>query len=572
MAAVVPYPPIETHAVLGNGHTAALVASDGTIDWFCAPDYDGTVVFGALLDVERGGYWRIGPEVRGFGSQRYDDDAPIVTTSWSMSGAEWTVTDALVPGPVLIRRVSCARGPALCVSTFQPRADFDTIDADHTPPAPFPLRLWSSDPRLTDRSGRAPLSSGDVVWFALSPRSAVVDGVETVAALFEGAARHWRDRRPTGAGADPRLARSAMVLQLLQYEPSGAMVAAPTTSLPERIGGGWNVDYRLSWVRDTSIAVAMLARLGDTASASRYLEWLTTVDSATDAPLQTLYDVRGGTTPVRREQYDLAGYRGSKPVRFGNHAYKQRQLDIFGYLADAVLTLLDVGGGCSPDVFQLLRRCADYVAVCWDEPDRGIWELPASQQYISSRVMCWVALDRTITIASRLGESSSSSWTHAGEAIRRQVLERGWNRAGRAFTQTLASDRLDASALLMPIYGFLPADDERIIATVERISEELTIDGFVYRFDPAGIPGVHGPPFGEFEAAFVPCTLWLATVLRMLRRNDTASRLIAAIDRVAGPTQLLAEAIDARTRTFAGNFPLAFSHAEYIRAALAAPG
>jgi GH15 family glucan-1,4-alpha-glucosidase len=348
------------------------------------------------------------------------------------------------------------------------------------------------------------------------------------------------------------------------------LVAAATTSIPERIGGAWNVDYRLSWVRDTSLAKAALARLGDCGPGERYVEWVATLDTGdADAPLQTLYDIHGGRRPVRRERFDLEGYRGSKPVRFGNHAFRQRQLDIFGYLADCVLALLDAGGACRPDVWTLLRRCAEIVAHPRREPDHSRWELPAVRHYTSSRVMCWVALDRIERIGHRLHQPVDPAWRDAASAIRGEILDRGWNRALGGFTQTLGGDTLDASALLIPIYELLPAGDPRVAGTVDWLIGELTIDGLLFRLNPLTMPELGGLPLGEFEAAFVPCTLWLATVCRQLGRARTATTLLETLDAIAGPTGLLAEAVDPRTRTFAGNFPLGFSHAEYVRATLA---
>jgi len=556
--APIPYLPLEQHGVIGNGRTAALVAADGTVDWLCAPDFDGTVLFGALLDVQRGGFWRVGPAVRRVGVQHYDTDNRL-STRWTNNEYELVVTDALGPGPAVVRRVECLRGSVRCGSRIQLAVNFSPVDWRQCSP---PLHAWSSCGAFGIEGGTMQLLAGDSVWLTLSSEGAPISDDEACARLFSIP----HDRPGARASGHP-LTRSEMVLRTLQYAPTGAMVAAPTTSIPERIGGGWNVDYRLCWVRDSSLAMTALIRLGDRGPAERYLKWLTTLGSQHTAPLQTLYDIRGGERPTRRERRDLEGYRGSKPVRFGNHAFRQLQLDIFGYLADCALTLIEAGGICPPEVWQLLETCARFVADHWREPDHSLWELPAMRHYTSSRVMCWVTLDRVTRIGAHLSQPVDKGWADTASAIRDEVLAAGWNAAMGAFTQTLGGRTLDASALLIPIYGLLPAGDPRVLATIDRIADRLTIDGFVYRFDPTTMPELDQIPLGESEGAFVPCTLWLATVYRLLGRTRVADAIVGAIDQVAGSTGLLGEAVDPRTKTFAGNFPLGFSHAEYIRTA-----
>ncbi len=558
----IPYPAVECHGIVGNGSTAALVAADGTIDWLCTPDFDGTVIFGALLDVARGGLWRVGPRRLATGSQTYGDAVPHLVTRWSSGADNLVLTDALLPGPVLVRRLHCDRGSIRCCSIFRPAVDF----SDRPPAGGASWHVWASDAAIEQGCGEFTLSAGETVWLTCAIGCAPIRDTAAAAARLDEDATLWRRNAPPRARGIPSIARSAMALQLLRYQPSGAMAAAPTTSLPERIGGGWNVDYRLSWVRDTSLAMTALARLGSIEPAARYLEWLTTCGSIHDAPLQTVYTINGGREPVQRERDDVEGYRRSCPVRTGNHAYKQRQLDIFGYLADCALTLLDEGGEITAPVWDLLCRCADFVASRWDTPDRGIWEAPVAQRHTSTRVMCWVALDRTIATATRLRRPVAHSWGAAADRIRAAVLADCWNDERGAFTQAVGSDALDASTLLIPLYGLLPVDDPRVTATVERIVDELTIDGFVYRFDPQRTPGMDGT-LGEFEAAFVPCTLWLASVYRLLGDERQSLAILDGVESVAGSTLLLGEAIDPRTRTFAGNFPLGFSHAERIRTA-----
>jgi alpha,alpha-trehalase len=565
LSELIPYPALERHGLIGDRRTAALVAADGTIDWLCLPDYDGEAAFGALLDAGRGGFWRVGPARLWTGEQTYVGDTPVLRTRWSSDEYALELCDAMASARderasgsedtrVILRRLHCLRGAVDCVSLFHPFA--------------AALRLWSSRPHL---SSAFRLSSGDVVWLVASYGETPPWNVERADHAMHDVEAFWRDtaaqlRRSID---DSEIVRSAITLRLLEFAPAGSSVAAPTTSLPERIGGDWNADYRLTWVRDASLAMATLARLGDLESAARYLEWLARLEpSDQGAPLQVLYSIRGDRSVEQRDRHDRTGYRGSKPVRIGNNAFKQCQLDIFGYLADCVLVFLEHGGRWRRKFWPMLRRSADYVSEHWREPDHGIWELEAKQHYVASRVMCWTALERTLRIADRIGESpaKAAAWRAAARAIRDEVLRAGWSERRRAFTQALRSDVLDASALLIPLTGFLPADDDRVRATVDRIAEELTIDGLTYRFNPGDVPEVQGSAMGEFESAFMPCTFWLASACALLGRERDAHDVLAAAQRVAGPVGLYAEAIDPRGPAFAGNTPLLFSHVEHIRA------
>jgi len=573
MAAFVPYPAIERHGVIGDRRTAALVAADGTIDWLCLPDYDGSVVFGALLDAQRGGFWRVGPAVLWLGEQRYPTVAPVLHTRWSTPEYELELVDAmLAPGDrddssradrVVVRWLSCLRGEVDCVSVFSPAVDFmprDTVRG---------ARLWSSSADFFG-TGSMRLVAGDSVWIVLASGVRRAWTVAEAARELEAVEAFWADAvaRFDHGDADHRLARSLVTIRLLEYAPAGSIVAAPTTSVPERIGGGWNADYRHTWVRDASLSIGTLASAGDLASARRFFDWLTTLDSTTRAPLQVMYDIRGGTTPRQVTRKDLDGYRGSKPVRFGNHAFRQRQHDKFGYLADCVLIHLEHGGGWDDRMWNLLVRAANYVAAHWEEPGNGIWELANRERYVSGRVMAWTALDRILRIAERFGRASvyMPSWRAARQAIHDDVMTKGWSNSLNAFAQSLETEALDASALLIPLVGFLPASHPRVVSTVTAIAERLTVDGCVYRFDPWKMPKAGPSPMGEYEGAFLPCTFWLATAFALLGRARDAEDILSAVERVAGPLGLFAEAIDPRGRAFLGNTPLLFSHVEYVRA------
>lgn len=579
MDRLIPYPAIERHAVIGDRRTAALVAADGTLDWLCLPDYDGTIVFGALLDSTRGGHWRVGPAALAAGIQTYEDAIPIVHTRWCTDEFDLELVDAmaqphndrLAEARTIVRRVVCRRGVVECTVSFAPAADFALVKSGETKvPGVGRLQLWSTRDDVRER-GRFALRPGDDVWFVMSLGTDVDWSARRAERLLDDVRTFWRMsiRDLSSESPGPEILRSAITIRLLEYAPCGSSVAAPTTSVPERIGGDWNADYRLTWVRDASLAMATLARLGDLESAGRYLDWLAKArGAAQDPPMDVLYTIRGERGPKQRERSDIEGYRGSRPVRLGNHAYKQRQHDIFGYFADCVDVYLQHGGAWRDDVWHLLCRSADYVATHWKEKGNGIWELSAEQHYLSDRVMAWVALQRVRQIGTRAKRPMPrlATWTRAEDAIRRDTERYGWSERLNSFKQALDGDALDASALLIPLTGFLPVDDPRVRSTVDAILRHLVIDGCVYRFDPADVPDTGPLQMGEYEAAFLPCTFWMATVLSLLGRTTAADDVLGAARRVAGGIGLYAEAIDPRNWTFAGNTPLLFSHVEHIRA------
>jgi len=434
--------------------------------------------------------------------------------------------------------------------------------------------LWAS------RSGAASetrvttdLRAGDEIWFVF----AISDQADTQPWTVERAARavaetdcYWRewtvalDHDELGGN---RLRRSAATMHLLSFAPTGSPVAAPTTSLPERIGGDRNWDYRYSWVRDASLSLAMLSRIGALVAGRRYLDCLVTYRSATDSPLQIVYGIDGALDFPEQQRTDLAGYRDSLPIRFGNRACGQRQLDSLGFFIDASLTYLDNDGDWTDEHWEMVKRAADYTVANWQKTESGIWESLDAHHYVSGKVMAWVALDRAVTIAERTGRrKETDGWRATMPLIHAEVMERGWRDDRGAFCQHYDTDNLDASALLIPIMGFLPIDHPRVTATIERIVAELTIDGFVHRYHPPR--DEHDWAVGEYEGAFVPCTFWLATVHALAGRIAEAEGILAAVEAIAGNLRLFAEEVDTRDLSFLGNLPLVFSHAEYIRALL----
>ncbi|MGH7173936.1 MAG: glycoside hydrolase family 15 protein [Gemmataceae bacterium] len=596
----VPYAAIRHHGVIGDRRTAALVATDGTIDWFSLPDYDGNIIFGALLDAQKGGYWHLGPHIRRLGTQAYVEDTTSLVTSWDLHEGRLELTDVMPwpenhrppgrePHRAILRRLRCVQGRAAAQLFLLIACDFKAIEPTTITEQTLSLRtgnhdieLWSSRPlRISSRGVEAAwrLEEGEEIRCVLTVnhRAAEWDEQKAEAARAE-TDRYWKQWVDKVSYDGPRrtqLRRSAILIHQLAYAPTGAHVAAVTTSLPERIGSSWNADYRLCWVRDTSLCLAVLTMLGHTEGAEQYMDWLGGLPSATNAPLQVVYGIHGQTELPQTKREDLDGYRSSKPVRFGNRAYQQNQHGSLGYLVDCVHIYLHGNGRWKPEYWQLVRRVADYLASQWQQRSNGIWELPSQQHYLSGLVMGWVGLDRAVKIANILGETEPiERWRSVRDAIYTEVMTRGWSEGLGAFRQHLEGDNLDADVLLIPLLGMLPVDHPRVQESVDRVMERLTIDGFVYRFDPLATPGTReeGIPLGQYEGAFLPCTFWLATILARMGRRAEAEAILERAEKIAGPVGLFAEGVDARSGDFLGNTPLLFSQIVYVRAIRALAG
>ncbi len=588
------FTPIEAYGVVGDRRSAAFVSRSGRIDWLALPDFDSRTLFGRLLD-PGGGSWRFGPQRDSTGVQQYEADTCVLTTCWETPEGSLDLTDFMAwPETIrpngyadvrlVARRLRCTAGRQACALELSPVLDFrEPIRALATGDLPAvagakAVRFWTTVPRsewTADGVARFELEEGEEHWAVLSwGDGTAVEGLlnaEALDALLEATRNYWRGRieavRYEGPGRE-LVARSLLTIHLLSYAPAGSVAAAPTTSLPERIGGDRNYDYRLGWVRDASLGLAVVAMLGDTEAARDYMDWLVALPPGEEGPLQVVYGLRGERDLTEVVRDDVAGYEGSRPVREGNAAYDQRQLDSLGYLVDCVFRYLEAGGEWRPSFWDLVRRSADYVAATWREPDSGIWEIRGQQRhYVSSKVMSWVALERAIRIAESLGEPAASAWPAVRDAIHAEVCDRGWSAALGAFRQHYEANTLDASALLIPVMGFLPATDPRVVATVERLREQLELNGHLHRFDARLLPGETPLRPGEFEGAFVPCTLWLVTTLALMGRRTEAEAMLEGLESQL-PLGLLPEEIDARTGRFLGNSPLMFAHVEYLRARL----
>jgi GH15 family glucan-1,4-alpha-glucosidase len=592
---VIPYPALQNHGLIGDRRTAAFIAADGTLDWLCLPDYDGPIIFGALLDWMKGGYWRLGPPTRIEGQQAYQTDSMVLETRWELPSGTLVLRDAMLwpetkRSPELdgvraiVRCLCCTAGKVLCRLDLEPAYNFAPMRESFSQYesglsfqlADLAFRLWSSisvQPGPGSVHKELELEKDQELWMVLE-LGARGHGwsVGSASSAMESTERYWRDWTDKFALRDvlgSEVVRTALIIHLLSYAPEGCGVAAVTTSLPERIGGDWSSDYRLSWIRDTSLALGIMARLGDWQETEQYLQWVVKRQSRFGLPLQVAYDVRGGKRPRQRKLAGVAGYRGSRPVRIGNHAYKQRQFGSLGFLADCTWHYVQEGGPWRVEYWRLIRRCADYISKHWTEPDNGIWELAERQHFVQSKVMCWVMLDRAIKIADKVNPGfDTQKWQTTRSTIHEEVMDKGWSERLGAFSQRYGSENVDAAELLISLMSFLPGDHPRVLATIERIAESLTIDGLVYRFNPLETLSSNELPLGEFEAAFLPCTFWLAAAYAKAGQREKARAILARVgDKTAG-LGLLAEGIDPRTGHFSGNMPLLFSHVEYVRAKL----
>lgn len=568
-----------------------MIAADGTASWLCWPSFDSPPVFASLLDHERGGFWRLGPQGVGTGVQRYQLDSVSLVTAWESDGLHMELTDfmpfpetarapALANSRMLIRRLRCLRGRGWSEMTLVPRDDFQDDPQVTSMPGGATLQvgdraltLWSSVPTgIEGAQVRATvlLHEGQEAWFVLGMGDrALPNSVAEARQLLDETDRYWRDwvSRLTYAGLrSDWIQRSAMTFHLMTYAPTGALVAAPTTSLPERVGGDRNYDYRFTWIRDVSLALAILGHLK---SSRRYMDWLSGLGSENDMPLQVLYRIDGGTGAEQVERTELHGYRGSTPVRIGNHAVDQYQIDSLGYLADCALVYLEQGGEWKPEDWRMICRLADHAASNWRRPTNGIWELSPRQHYVTDKVMAWVTLERSIRIARKLdADVDLSHWEQEKDAIFAEVMEKGWSESLGAFKQRYEAETLDASVLLMVVMEFLPADHPRMRSTIERIDTVLSMDGLVYRFNPPDQADPIEQPLGQAEGAFLPCTFWLAAAYAMLGEDAKAEAILERAEGIASDLRLFAEEADPGANAFLGNTPLLFSHAAYVKAVM----
>jgi GH15 family glucan-1,4-alpha-glucosidase len=591
--------PIADYALLSDCRSAALVSRSGSVDWWCVPRFDGPSVFARLLD-EEAGHWSV--RVPGATTERrYLDQTMALETTFRSATGTAVLVDAMAVGRnerghelgaaspgVLLRRVSCTEGEVQVEVAYAPRPEYglihplvDPVEGGVTARGGADMLALSAPIGMAVDGATATagftLRAGEAAGFALHhtrsweapPR---IWTQQEIAQRLEDTLEGWRSWsaiHQTYEGPWRELVHhSGRVLQALTFEPTGAIVAAPTTSLPETVGGERNWDYRYTWVRDASLTMEALWVAACPDEASKFFGFLagaaaSQLHRGTD--LQIMFGIGGERDLTERELPHLGGWRASRPVRVGNGAWSQRQLDVYGELLGAAQRLVEQLGTLDPWTKRFLIAAADSAAARWKEKDQGIWEIRgAPRDFLYSKLMCWVALDRAIALADHLGAKERvEGWTATRGEIRTAILEHGWSQAAGAYTQAFGSDELDASNLMLAVTGFLPGDDPRMKATIDATAERLTDErGLVYRYRAAD--GLEGE-----EGTFLLCTFWLAQAQALAGEVDRARQTFERAVAYANDVGLLAEEVDVGGAEMIGNYPQAFSHIGLVNAAWA---
>ncbi len=590
------YPPIENHGIIGDLHTVALVAIDGTIDWYCLPHFDSPSLFASILDADKGGYFKISATWDARRKQMYFPDTNVLLTRFLSEAGVGEVIDFMPvesdshadPGHThqIYRMVKVVRGEVEfrleCMPAFNYGRDVHTVSV-----APHGA-LFTSDGLAVALHSPLPLEvkgpgvvstftlrAGETATFILKQVERGASG-EVLAkcadgeAVFEQTVGFWRtwlsQSRYRGRWRE-MVDRSALALKLLTFQPTGAIVAAPTTSLPEELGGVRNWDYRFTWVRDASFTLYAFLRLGFTQEAERFMEWIRQRAEETESgALQIMYGINGERDLAEIELPHLEGYRGSKPVRIGNGAYDQLQLDIYGELMDAVYLYDKYGSPISYDFWRHLERMLDYVCDHWHEKDEGIWEVRGGRQhFVYSKLMCWVALNRGIRLSRKRGlPGNPQRWFKVHDEIFREIMEKGWNAEKQCFVQHYGSTALDASNLMMPLVKFVSPTDPRMLSTIDRTTETLVSDSLVHRYQFDG-DGAEDGLSGQ-EGTFSMCTFWYVEALTRAGRLREARFTFEKMLGYASHLGLYGEELG-MTGEALGNFPQAFTHLGLISAA-----
>ena len=589
------YLPIGAYALIGDCRSAALVGADGSVDWLCLPRFDSDSVFGRILDAEHGGFWQICPEAPFRTHQRYRDRTNILDTVFATEAGVATVTDFMPVAhgslrqharqsdePRLIRVVECIAGEVTLRHTFEPapqfaqaKADF-TISARHIHADTDALHVClTSTVDLGALDAELNLAVGDAVAFALRSGHAghcgalswsvdrALDRLRTTRDYWW----HWMAGCRYDGPYQQHVWRSALALKLMTYAPTGAIVAAPTTSLPEAIGGERNWDYRYTWLRDASFTLYAFFQMGLTGEAMAYFHWLTHRHLAERRnSIPNLFDLSGHSRTIERELPHLTGYRNSRPVRVGNAAVNQVQLDVYGEILDSAYVFARFGGEILSELWQELHAIVELTIRRWEEPDSSIWEVRSPpRQYTYSKLMCWVAVDRGLRIAEHYGHPHDSArWRAARRAIHRRITSEGFSARRNAFSQCLGDDALDSAMLRISQARFLPARDPRMLSTIRAIQNHLGVGSLLLRYRTEetddGLSGAEG--------AFFMTSFWLVDALAHIGEVDAAERRFERLCAFSSPVGLFSEEVDPRTGALLGNYPQAFTHLSLVGAAV----
>jgi GH15 family glucan-1,4-alpha-glucosidase len=602
------FPPIADYAFLSDCETTALIAPNGNVEWLCLPRMDSPSVFGSILDRDAGSF-RLGPAgVNVPAGRRYIPGTMVLETSWETRMGWVIVRDALSIGPwhhedersgshrrsptdhdadhVLLRLIKCVQGSAEINLDCEPAFDYGGLTADWSYPGPgyheaiaksegmelqlrlvTDLRLGFEGPRAR---ARTILREGDTAFAALGwSRHPLPQHYDEAASWMARTARHWQEWLKHGTFPDHRwrsyLQRSALTLKGLTYQPTGAMIAAATTSLPETPGGDRNWDYRYSWIRDSTFMLWGLYSLGFDEEANDFFYFVADVVEAEEGQLQVMYGIGGESRLEEQQLNHLSGYEHAKPVRIGNGAYNQEQHDVWGAVLDSIYLHTKSRDQLPDRLWPIIKRQVNTALERWREPDRGIWEVRGEpRHFTSSKLMCWVAADRGARLAAiRQDTRAAAEWEAAAAEIHADICEHGLDARG-AFVQHYETTALDASVLLMPLVRFLPPSDPRIRSTVFAIADELTEEGLVLRYRVEETDdGLSGD-----EGTFTICSFWLASALCEIGEVERARRLCEKLLSYASPLQLYAEEIDPETGRHLGNFPQAFTHLALINAVM----
>lgn len=593
--------PIADYALLSDRHSAALVSRDGSIDWLCMPRFDSSSVFARLLG-DDAGHWSIRAAGATEVSRRYLDRTMVIEATFRTPTGVLTVVDALAMGEgnrghelgndsphLLLRKATCTAGNVEVETEYAPRPEYglisplvSAVDGGVTAVGGADILVLSCsipmDIANSSAHAHATLSEGQSLELALHHGTRAERGVARVWSGAEIAHRledtisaweSWAELHQSYEGPWRDLVhQSGRVLQALSFQPTGAICAAATTSLPETVGGTRNWDYRYSWVRDASFTIEALWVAACPHEVNGFFEYMTTSAAASVGrgdDLQIMFGIGGEHDLSERELPHLPGWRDSAPVRVGNGAWSQRQLDVYGELLNCVYRLSDTFTDLAPNTKTFFVNLADTAAQRWTEPDQGIWEVRGEpRDFVYSKLMCWVALERAVALADRLdARHRVDEWKRVQDEIHAAIVTNGWSDTAKAFTQSFGSDDLDASNLMMALVGFLPADDPRLLATIDATEARLTDErGLVYRYRS------HDGLGGE-EGTFLLCTFWLAHALALTDQPERARAVFERAVPFVNDVGLLAEEVDAETGELLGNFPQAFSHIGLVNAAWA---